>query len=64
MGLLHVHDEFFAMATPLGAEGLSTGLMFEQPLSAICGVEANGGAKLSLMCKEMREERETADESL
>ena len=52
------------MATPTGAEGPSTSSQFEQLLSAIRSVEANVDAKLSSMRKEMRDERETADERL
>ena len=53
------------MATPTGkAEGPSTSSQFEQLLSAIRSVEANVDAKLSSIRKEMRDERETADERL
>ena len=52
------------MVTPSRAEGPSTSSQFEQLLSAIRGMEANVDTKLSMMHKELREERETAYEHL
>ena len=52
------------MATPTDADGPSTSAQFAQLLDAIRGVEANVDSKLSDMRREMRDEREAADERL
>ena len=52
------------MATPTDADGPSTSTQFAQLLTAIRSVEANVDSKLSDMRREMRDEREAADERL
>ena len=52
------------MGTPTDADGPSTSAQFAQLLDAIRGIEANVDSKLSDMRREMRNEREAANERL